>query len=135
MRNINSVFYLPKIVYNMSANSSGDIIGLSNPLVQDKYGDIFKKPSSDYMGNNIDVVSRLLSIGVCADNIEDNKLSISKDGVNIEIELVDRYTKVNNIISQIVFLLREIRKEQEEALERTMKSIVESNQQWGIWYE
>lgn len=135
MSDFKSVFYLPKIVYNMSADSSGNIVELSNPLVKDKYGDIFKKPSSDYMGNNTDVVSRLLSIGVCADNIEDNKLSISKDGVNIEIELVDRYTKVNNIISQIVFLLREIRKEQEEALERTMKSIVESNQQWGIWYE
>lgn len=135
MSDFKSVFYLPKIVYNMSANSSGNIIELSHPLVKDKYGDIFEEPPIDYIGDNIDVVSRLLSIGVCADNIEDNKLSISKDGVNIEIELVDRYTKVNNIISQIVFLLREIRKEQEEALERTMKSFVESNRQWGIWYE
>lgn len=135
MSDFKSVFYLPKIVYNMSANSSGNIIELSHPLVKDKYGDIFEEPPIDYIGDNTDVVSRLLSIGVCADNIEDNKLSISKDGVNIEIELVDRYTKVNNIISQIVFLLREIRKEQEEALERTMKSFVESNRQWGIWYE
>lgn len=119
----------------MSADSSGNIIGLSNPLVQDKYGDIFKKPPIDYIGDNTDVVSRLTSIGVHACVIEDNKLSASKDGVNIEIELIDGYTKVNNITNQIVFLLREIRKEQEEALERTMKSFVESNRQWGIWYE
>ena len=135
MRNINNVFYLPKIVYNMSADSSGVIVELSNPLVKDKYGDVFEEPPIDYIGDNTDVVSRLLSIGVCANNIEDNKLSISKDGVNIEIELVERYTKVNNITNQIVFLLREIKKEQEEVVEKTVKYLVERNKQWGIGNE
>lgn len=119
----------------MSANSSGVIVELLNPLVKDKYGDIFKEPLWDYVGDNTDVVRNLKSVGVHAYSIEDNKLYTSKDGVNIEVELIDGYTKVNNITNQIATLLREIRKEQEDIFEKTMKSIVESNQQWGIWYE
>lgn len=135
MSSINSEFSLPKVVYNMSADSSGNIIELSHPLVKEKYGDIFKKPSSDYMGNSTDVVSKLKSVGVCAYIIEDNKLQAYKDGVILEVELVDGFTNVNNISRQIFFLLREIRKEQEEIVEKTVKYLVECNEQWGIGYE
>ena len=128
-------FSLPKVVYNMSADSSGNIIELPHPLVQDKYGNIFKYPSEDYTGTTTDVVSRLKSVGVCAYNIEDNKLQAYKDGVILEVELVDRYTNVNSISKQIVFLLREIRKEQEELVEKTVKYLVERNKQWGIGHE
>lgn len=132
MRGINSEFSLPKVVYNMSADSSGNIVELSHPLVQDKYGNIFKYPSEDYTGITIDVVSKLKSVGVCAYNIEDNKLHAYKDGVILEVELVDRFTNVNNISRQIFFLLREIRKEQEEVVEKTVKYLVERNKQWEI---
>ena len=126
---------LPKVVYNMSADYSGNIIELSNPSVKDKYGDIFKKSSGDYVGLSTDVVSKLKSVGVQAYNIEDNKLQAYKEGVILEVELVDGFTNVNNISKQIVFLLREIRKEQEEVVEKTVKYLVERNKQWGIGYE
>lgn len=132
---INSEFSLPKVVYNMSADSSGNIVELSHPLVQDKYGDIFKKSSGDYVGLSTDVVSKLKSVGVCAYNIEDNKLQAYKDGVILEVDMIDGYARVNNISKQIVFLLREIRKEQEEVVEKTVKYLVERNKQWGIRYE
>lgn len=132
---INSEFSLPKVVYNMSADSSGNIVELSHPLVQDKYGNIFKYPSEDYTGITIDVVSKLKSVGVQAYNIEDNKLQAYKEGVILEVELVDGFTNVNNISRQIFFLLREIRKEQEEVVEKTVKYLVERNKQWGIGYE
>lgn len=135
MRNINSMFSLPKVVYNMSADSSGNIVELSHPLVEDKYGDIFKKSSGDYVGLSTDVVSKLKSVGVQAYNIEDNKLQAYKEGVILEVELVDGYTKINNISRQIVFLLREIRKEQEDVVEKTVKYLVERNKQWGIGCE
>lgn len=132
MSNVVREFELPRRVYNMSADYSGNIIELSNPLVKDKHGDIFKKSSSDYLGLSIDVVSKLKSVGVCAYNIEDNKLHAYKDGVILEVELIDGYTRVNNISKQIVFLLREIRKEQEEVIEKTVEYLVERNKQWGI---
>lgn len=132
---INSKFSLPKVVYNMSADSSGNIVELSHPLVQDKYGNIFKYPSEDYTGTTTNVVSKLKSVGVCAYNIEDNKLQAYKDGVILEVELVEGFTNVNNISRQIFFLLREIRKEQEEVVEKTVKYLVERNKQWGIGYE
>lgn len=132
MRNINNVFYLPKRVYNMSADYSGNIIELSSPLVKDKYGDIFKKSSGDYVGLSIDVVSKLKSVGVCAYIIEDNKLHAYKNGVILEVDMIDGYTRVNNISKQIVFLLREIRKEQGEVIEKTVEYIIERNKQWGI---
>lgn len=135
MSSINSKFSLPKVVYNMSADSSGNIIELSNPSVKDKYGDIFKKSSGDYVGLSTDVVSKLKSVGVQAYNIEDNKLQAYKDGVILEVELVDGFTNINNISRQIFFLLREIRKEQEEVVEKTMKYLVERNKQWGVGYE
>ena len=128
-------FSLPKAVYNMSADSSGNIIELPHHLVQDKYGDIFKKSSGDYVGLSTDVVSKLKSVGVDAYGIEENKLHAFKEGVILEVELVDRYTNVNSISKQIVFLLREIRKEQEELVEKTVKYLVERNKQWGIGHE
>lgn len=126
---------LPKVVYNMSADSSGNIVELSHPSVKDKCGDIFKKSSGDYVGLSTDVVSKLKSVGVYAYNIEDNKLQAYKDGVILEVDMIDGYTRVNNISKQIVFLLREIRKEQEEVVEKTVEYLVERNKQWGIDYE
>lgn len=119
----------------MSADSSGNIVELSHPSVEDKYGDIFKKSSGDYVGLSTDVVSKLKSVGVQAYNIEDNKLQAYKEGVILEVELVDGFTNVNNISKQIVFLIREIRKEQEDVVEKTVKYLVERNKQWGIRYE
>ena len=130
MSNVVTEFELPKVVYNMSADYSGNIVELSNPLVKDKYGDIFKYPSGDYIGLSTDVVSKLKSAGVYAYIIEDNKLHAYKDGVILEVELIDGYTGVNNISKQIVFLLREIRKE--EVIEKTVEYIIERNKQWGI---
>lgn len=135
MSSINSEFSLPKVVYNMSADSSGNIVELSHPSVKEKFGDIFKHLSEDYTGTTTDVVSKLRSIGVQAYNIEDNKLQAYKDGVILEVELVDGFTNVNNISRQIFFLLREIRKEQEEVVEKTVRYLVERNKQWGIGYE
>ena len=132
MSNVVREFKLPKRVYNMSADYSGNIIELSNPLVKDKYGNIFKYPSEDYTGTTTDVVSKLKSVGVCAYIIEDNKLHAYKDGVILEVDMIDGYTRVNNISKQIVFLLREIRKEQEEVVEKTVEYIIERNKQWGI---
>lgn len=125
MNNDNITFSFPKVVYNMRANSSGDIIEILSPIFKGKYGDVFDNPPSDYLGSISDVVCSLLILGVYAKNIEGNKFTASKDGVNIEIELIDGETKVKNVSNQILFLLKEIRIEQEQILEKTVKNINE----------
>ena len=125
MRYDNSVFYLPKVVYNMSANSSGDIVELLSPMFKSKYGDVFDNPSNDYLGNIFDVVYNLLLLGVYTKNIEGDKFTASKDGVDIEVDLIDGETKVKNLSNQILFLLKEIRIEQEQIFEKTVKYNIE----------
>ena len=125
MKHDNNEFYLPKIVYNMRANSSGDIIELLSPIFKSKYGDVFDNPSNDYLGSVFDVVYNLLILGVYAKNIEGDKFTASKDGVNIEVDLIDGETKVKNVSNQILFSLKEIRIEQEQILEKTVKNINE----------
>ena len=121
----NKVFYIPEVVYNMSANSSGDIIELLNPIFKSKYGGVFDSPSDDYLGNIFDVVYNLLILGVYTKNIEGDKFTASKDGINIVVDLIDGETKVKNVSNQILFLLKELRKEQEQILERTVEYTIE----------
>ena len=121
----NKVFYIPEVVYNMSANSSGDIIELLNPIFKSKYGDVFDSHSNDYLGNIFDVVYNLLILGVYTKNIEGDKFTASKDGINIVVDLIDGETKVKNVSNQILFLLKEFRKEQEQILEKTVEYIIE----------
>ena len=121
----NKVFYIPEVVYNMSANSSGDIIELLNPIFKSKYGDVFDSPSNDYLGNIFDVVYNLLILGVYTKNIEGDKFTASKDGINIVVDLIDGETKVKNVSNQILFLLKELRKEQEQILEKTVEYNIE----------
>ena len=121
----NKVFYIPEVVYNMSANSSGDIIELLNPIFNSKYGDVFDSPSNDYLGNIFDVVHNLLILGVYTKNVEGDKFTASKDGINIVVDLIDGETKVKNVSNQILFLLKELRKEQEQILEKTVEYTIE----------
>ena len=121
----NKVFYIPEVVYNMSANSSGDIIELLNPIFKSKYGDVFDSPSSDYLGDVFGVVYNLLILGVYTKNIEGDKFTASKDGINIVVDLIDGETKVKNVSNQILFLLKELRKEQEQILEKTVEDTIE----------
>ena len=109
----------------MSANSSGDIIEILSPIFKSKYGDVFEKPSSDYLGDNKDVVCKLISVGVYADSIGNDELYVTKDGVNIQIKLVDGETKVINMFNQILFLLKETKIEQERIFEKTVKYNIE----------
>lgn len=125
MNNDNITFRPHKVVYNISANSSGDIVELLNPIFKTKYGNVFDKPSSDYLGDNKDVVCKLKSVGVYADSIENDELYVTKDGVNIQIKLVDGETKVVNIFNQILFLLKEFRAEQEQILAKTVEYTIE----------
>ena len=125
MNNYNNTFRSPKVVYNMRANSSGDIIELLNPIFKSKYGDVFEKPSSDYLGDNKDVVCKLKSVGVYSDSIGNDELYVTKDGVNIQIELVDGEAKVINMFNQILFLLKETKIEQERIFEKTIKYNIE----------
>ena len=121
----NKVFYIPEVVYNMSANSSGDIIELLNPIFKSKYGDVFDSHSNDYLGNIFDVVYNLLILGVYTKNVEGDKFTASKDGINIVVDLIDGETKVKNVSNQILFLLKELRKEQEQILEKTVEYTIE----------
>ena len=121
----NKVFYIPEVVYNMSANYSGGIIELLNPIFKSKYGDVFDSPSNDYLGNIFDVVYNLLILGVYTKNIEGDKFTASKDGINIVVDLIDGETKVKNVSNQILFLLKELRKEQEQILEKTVEYNIE----------
>lgn len=117
----NTTLSYPKVVYNMRANSSGDIIEILNPVFKRKYGDVFDNPSNDYLGDNTDVASKLKSVGVYADIIENDELYITKDGVNLQIKFVDGEVKVINMFNQILFLLKEFRVEQEQILEKTVE--------------
>ena len=121
MKYYNNVFYLPKMVYNMRANSSGDIIELLRPVFKSKYGDVFDNPLDDYLGSIFDVVYNLLILGVYAKIIEGDKFTASKDGVDIEVDLIDGKTKVKNVSNQILFLLKETKIEQERIFEKTVK--------------
>lgn len=131
MNNANVTFRSPKVVYNMSANSSGDIIEILNPIFKSKYGDVFDNPSNDYLGSVFDVVYNLLILGVYTKNIEGDKFTVSKDGVDIEIDLIDGETKVKNVSNQILFLLKELRKEQEQILEKIVKYNIERMGNYG----
>ena len=125
MNNDNITFRSPKVVYNMRANSSGDIIELLNPIFKSKYGGVLDNPSNDYLGNIFDVVYNLLILGVYAKSIEGDKFTASKDGVDIEVDLIDGETKVRNVSNQILFLLKETRIEQERIFEKTIKYNIE----------
>ena len=121
MNNDNIAFQSPKVVYNIRANSSGDIIEILSPVFKNKYGDVFDNPLNDYLGSISDVVHNLLILGVYTKNIEGDKFTASKDGVDIEVDLIDGETKVKNVSNQILFLLKEFRKEQEQILENKVK--------------
>lgn len=125
MNNDNITFRYPKVVYNMRANSSGDIIEVLNPVFKSKYGDIFDNPPNDYLGDNTDVASKLKSVGVYADIIENDELYVTKDGVNLQIKFVDEEVGVINMFNQILFLLKEFRIEQEQILEKTVEYTIE----------
>lgn len=125
MNNDNITFRSPRVVYNMRANSSGDIIELLNPIFKNKYGGVLDNPSDDYLGNIFDVVYNLLILGVYTKSIEGDKFTASKDGVDIEIDLIDGETKVKNVSNQILFLLKETRIEQERIFEKTVKYNIE----------
>lgn len=122
---MNITFSSPKVVYTMRANSSGDIIELLNPIFKNKYGGVLDTPSNDYLGNIFDVVYNLLILGVYAKSIEGDKFTASKDGVDIEIDLIDGETMVKNVSNQILFLLKETRIEQERIFEKTVKYNIE----------
>lgn len=121
MNNDNITFRSHKVVYNMRANSSGDIIEILNPVFKRKYGDVFDSPLNDYLGNVFDVVYNLLALGVYTKNIKGDKFTASKDGVDIEVDLVDGETMVKSVSNQILFLLKEFRIEQEQILEKTVE--------------
>lgn len=125
MNNANITFRSPKAVYNMSANSSGDIIEILNPIFKSKYGDVFDSPSDDYLGSIFDVVHNLLMLGVYTKNIDGDKFTASKDGVDIEVDLIDGETMVKNVSNQILFLLKETKIEQERIFEKTVKYNIE----------
>lgn len=125
MNNDNITFRCPKVVYNMRANSSGDIIELLSPIFKSKYGDVFDNPSNDYLGSVFDVVYNLLILGVYTKNIEGDKFTASKDGVDIEVDLIEGETKVKNVSNQILFLLKEFRIEQEQIFEKAVKYNIE----------
>ena len=125
MNNYNVTFRSPRVVYNMRANSSGDIIELLNPIFKSKYGGVLDNPSNDYLGNIFDVVYNLLILGVYAKSIEGDKFTASKDGVDIEIDLIDGETMVKNVSNQILFLLKETKIEQERIFEKTVKYNIE----------
>lgn len=125
MNNYNVTFRSPKVVYNMRANSSGDIIELLNPIFKNKYGSVLDNPSNDYLGNIFDVVYNLLMLGVYTKIIEGDKFTASKDGVDIEVDLIDGETMVKNVSNQILFLLKETKIEQERIFEKTVKYNIE----------
>lgn len=127
----NTTLSYPKVIYNMRANYSGDIIEILNPVFKRKYGDVFDNPSNDYLGSVFDVVYNLLILGVYTKNIEGDKFTASKDGVDIEVDLIEGETKVKNVSNQILFLLKEFRIEQEQIFEKTVKYNIERMGNYG----
>lgn len=127
----NTTLSYPKVIYNMRANYSGDIIEILNPVFKRKYGNVFDRPLNDYLGNVFDVVYNLLALGVYTKNIEGDKFTASKDGVDIEVDLIEGETKVKNVSNQILFLLKEFRIEQEQIFEKTVKYNIERMGNYG----
>lgn len=133
------VFELPKIVYDFNLTDRGDVLELRNPLFKEKFGDTLYTENTGVAYNIIDLSKRLKSLGYEAAVIENKKLFVAKDGINIHIIFSKYLAYENTSVKQIGFTMKGLKEEQESILkdtvERFQRQIVEHNESLksGVW--
>lgn len=133
------VFESPKIVYNFNLTDRGDVLELRSSLFKEKFGDILNTENTGVAYNIFDLSKRLRSLGYEAVVLEDKKLFVAKDGVNIHVLFSKYLAYENTTVKQIEFTMKGLKKEEESILkdtvERFQKQMVEHNEllRLGVW--
>lgn len=115
------VFELPPTVYNFNLTDKGDVLELRSPLFKEKFGDILDTENTGVAYNIIDLSQRLRNLGYTTSVIEDKKLFVSKDGVNIFVIFSKYLAYENTSVKQIQFAMKGLKEEQESILKDTVK--------------
>lgn len=119
------VFELPKKIYNFNLTDRGDVLELRSPLFKEKFGDILYTENTGVAYNIIDLSKRLKSLGYEAAVIENKKLFVAKDGINIHIIFSNYLAYENTSVKQIEFTMKGLREEQEKILRDTIERFQE----------
>lgn len=116
---------LPKIVHNMNACADGSILELKHPLFIEKYGEgLFSTRNSNESDAEHLVIS-LLDEGIYATTLSYDSLYVSHKGIHIEVELISKVANKYVLIPLLKFLLENIREEQEDIFNKTLKEYKE----------
>lgn len=115
------VFELPKTIYNFNLIDRGDVLELRNPLFKEKFGDILNTENTGVAYNIFDLSKRLSSLGYEAVVLEDKKLFVAKDGVNIHVIFSKYLAYENTTVKQIEFTMKGLKEEQESILKDTVE--------------
>lgn len=112
------IFELPKRLYNFNLTDRGDVLELRSPLFKEKFGDILGVDNTGVAYNIIELSQRLTSLGYTTALIENKKLFVSKDGVNINLIFSKYLAYENTSVKQIEFTMKGLKKGQEGAFQR-----------------
>lgn len=115
------VFELPKIVYNFNLSERGDVLELRSSLFKEKFGDILNTENTGVAYNIFDLSKRLRSLGYEVVLLEDKKLFVAKDGVNIHVLFSKYLAYENTTVKQIEFTMKGLKEERESILKNTVE--------------
>lgn len=133
------VFELPKIVYNFNLTDRGDILELRSSLFKNKFGDILDTENTGKAYDIIDFSKRLKSLGYEAVVLEDKKLFVAKDGVNIHVIFSKYLAYENTSVKQIEFTMKGLKEERvgilKDTVERFQEQMIAHNKllKSGVW--
>lgn len=133
------VFELPKIVYNFNLTDRGDVLELRSSLFKEKFGDTLNTENTGVAYNIFDLSKRLRSLGCEVALLEDKKLFVAKDGVNIHILFSKYLAYENTTVKQIEFTMKGLKEEQEgilkDTVERFQEQMIVHNSllRLGVW--
>lgn len=116
-------FRYPTTIYNFNLTDKGDILELRSPLFKDKFGDVLDTDTTGVAYNIIDLSQRLSSLGYSTAMIEDKKLFVSREGVNINIIFSKYLAYENTTVRQVGLIMQGIKEEQKEILEKTIERL------------
>lgn len=129
----------PNVIYNFNLTDRGDVLELRTPLFKEKFGDILDTENTGVAYNIFDLSGRLKSLGYESVVIEDKKLFVAKDGVNIHVIFSKYLAYENTSVKQIEFTMKGLKEEQEGILkdfvERFQEQMLEYNEllKSGVW--
>lgn len=115
------VFEFPKTVYNFNLTDRGDVLELRNSLFKEKFGDFLNTENTGLAYNIFDLSKRLRGLGYEAVVLEDKKLFVAKDGINIYVLFSKYLAYENTTVKQIEFTMKGLKEEREGILKNTVE--------------